>query len=108
MTGSDIWSSKLRRVHDPKMEPLTRLGDEVHRATGEEVPYFDPDDGGKVARVLFLFRHPGPTVRTTKFISRENCTYNPRDQSAKNFIEANDKASKRALSLYDANAAPLP
>jgi uracil-DNA glycosylase len=106
VTEPDIWASKLCRLHEPKIEPLTKFGKEIHQATGEEIPYFDPDDGGVEARALFLLRDPGPTVRTTKFISRDNYPYKERDQTAKNFTEANKEACLPRDHTVSWNAVP--
>jgi hypothetical protein len=76
----DIWARKreaLRR--DPKMKPLREFTDDLRARSGESVPNFDPDDGGIEAEVLFLFQDPGPTVKDTDFISRDNYPFNPRD-----------------------------
>lgn len=73
----------------PHVAPLTALVDEIRRKEGlnEDVPYFDPIDGGVNARVLFLLKAPGPGAVESGFVSHSNP-----DQSAKNFSELLEEA----------------
>lgn len=50
------------------------------RGLSNEVPYFDPCDGGIRAHALFLLEAPGPKARVSGFISRDNP-----DPTARNF-----------------------
>ncbi len=50
------------------------------RGLSNEIPYFDPCDGGINASVLFLLEAPGPRAVRSGFISRDNP-----DPSARNF-----------------------
>jgi len=75
--------SRRQRLAEPHMAPLTHLVDEMraeNRLVGE-IPYFDPEDGGVDARVLFLLEAPGPRAVTSGFISRNNP-----DPTARNFL----------------------
>ena len=76
----------LREKH---MLPLTRLVDQIRKECGkmDEVPYFDPLDGGIRAQCLFILEAPGPNAVKSGFISRNNP-----DESAKNFFEFNAEA----------------
>jgi uracil-DNA glycosylase len=67
---------------DPHVRPLTELI-LSWRARGLDVPNIDPDDGGVLARALFLLESPGPRAVGTGFISRDNP-----DPSARNMTAA--------------------
>ena len=58
----------------PHMRPLARLAASLRRDTGAYVPDADPLDGGVAARVLLLLETPGPAIRATGFVSRDNPT----------------------------------
>ena len=64
--------------------PLTRFVREIRRdrKIDQEIPFFDPCDGGVRARVLFLGEAPGPKAVSSGFISRNNP-----DETAKNSFE---------------------
>jgi uracil-DNA glycosylase len=75
---------------------LTEFVDKLRAKIDEEIPYFDPWDGGTEAEVLFLFETPGRQAKNSGFVSRNNP-----DQSANNFFEFNRKAHiprKRTIS----------
>ena len=70
----------MARLDAPHVKPLN---DYVRRLTtinqGVQYPFFDPDDGGVNARILFLFEKPGPMTDPTRpgrsgsgLISRDN------------------------------------
>src|SRR5450759_1526622 len=82
--------NRLRMLHRPHIAPLTQFVLDLRKQRGfsNEVPYFDPCDGGIRAHALFLLESPGPKARASGFISRDNP-----DPSARNF---------RAL-LHEAN-----
>jgi hypothetical protein len=99
--AGSIWESKRSRLQEPKMKPLTDLVERLRKEAGEKVPYFDPDDGGVDAEVLLLFQDPGPTVKESDFISRDNYPFDPDDHSAMRVIEASVEANldrKRTVS----------
>jgi uracil-DNA glycosylase len=54
----------------------------------DEIPYFDPADGGDAANCLFLLEAPGPKAVSSGFISRNNP-----DETAKNFFLLNEDAN---------------
>src|SRR5215213_5540461 len=91
----DIWVRKMKKLHrEPEMEPLVEFVEYLREHSGgKKVPNFDPDDGGVDAEVLFILSDPGPTVKDTDFISRDNYLFNPRDRTAKNVIRASDYAN---------------
>lgn len=63
----------------PHMAALTHFAADLRLRCRNEVPDFDPADGGTRARILFLFEKPGPMTSAAKagrvgsgFISRDN------------------------------------
>ncbi|GAA1907626.1 uracil-DNA glycosylase [Williamsia serinedens] len=65
---------KRARVRDRHVAPLNALVDDW-RGVHPAVPWFDPDDGGVLARVLILMESPAPrTMRVggTGFCSEDN------------------------------------
>ena len=56
------------------MRPLARFAARLRADTGAHVPDADPLDGGADALVLILLETPGPSIRTTGFVSRDNPT----------------------------------
>lgn len=56
------------------MRPLSALVAQIRadRGVTQDVPFFDPCDGGIQARILFLLEAPGPQARGTGFVSRDN------------------------------------
>jgi uracil-DNA glycosylase len=75
---------RRRDLQLPHVAPLTALVDHIRKRERlqEDVPYFDPRDGGVNARVLFLLKAPGPGAVESGFVSHNNP-----DPSAKNFLE---------------------
>jgi uracil-DNA glycosylase len=78
---------RMARVHalqSNHVAPLTAFVDaiRVSRDDPDDVPYFDPCDGGVTARVLFLLEAPGPKAKLSGFVSRNNP-----DETAKNMFE---------------------
>ena len=75
--------ARLAELERPHIAPLTRLVEEIRleQGLGEEVPFFDPRDGGTDAQALFLLEAPGPKARLTGFVSRDNP-----DPTASNFL----------------------
>ncbi len=104
----DIWARKHEKLHrEPKMKPLVEFVEYLReRSEGRKVPNFDPDDGGIEAEVLFVFQDPGPTVRDTDFISRDNYLFNPNDHTAMRVIEASDEADLHRERTVSWNAIP--
>jgi hypothetical protein len=59
--------------HAPHLRALRPYLDRLRREHGE-VPDPDPLDGGASARLLVLLETPGPRIRGTRFVSRDNPT----------------------------------
>jgi hypothetical protein len=78
--------SLLREWH---IAALTGLVNKAREESGKEKakPFFDPLDGGVVARCLFLLEAPGPRAVASGFVSRNNP-----DESARNFFGLNREA----------------
>lgn len=103
----DIWSRKREKLHrERKMQPLVKFTDNLRKDSGESVPNFDPDDGGVKAEVLFVFQDPGPTVKDSDFISRDNYPFNRRDYSARNVTETSDRVNLHRERTISWNAVP--
>ncbi|MGY1865272.1 uracil-DNA glycosylase [Nocardia gipuzkoensis] len=75
--------AKLARLDMPHIAPLTEFVNRIAKAEGHnqfgdipEVPYFDPDDGGTGARVLFLMHtaiaKADAGINSSGLISMEN------------------------------------
>lgn len=73
-----VREQRQRLLDQPHVQGLTQYVHELRaQEPKEEVPYFDPLDGGINARVLFLFEKPGPMTSGADrvgsgFISRNN------------------------------------
>ena len=79
-----------RRAHryTGTVGPLNRWVDELRRATGEQVPYFDPAAAGSGAHVLVLLQDPSAEAGTRSgFVSRHN-----NDPTARNAYLAAERA----------------
>jgi len=59
-------------LSQPHIAPLTAFARSLRERTGDEIPDFDPWDGGVDAQALFLFEKPGPQASSSGFISRDN------------------------------------
>jgi len=81
--------ARIQALRLPHIATLTRLVRTIRAARGspEDVPSFDPCDGGINARALFLLEAPGPKARFSGFISRNNP-----DETAKNLFELQREA----------------
>lgn len=69
--------------------PLIKFVDKLRSKynLGENIPHFDPLDGGINAEVLFLLEAPGPRAVKSGFVSRNND-----DPTARNFLALNHEA----------------
>jgi uracil-DNA glycosylase len=76
-----VRSRRLAMIEDDHIRPLTEFIRFIRREEKleEEVPYFDPLDGGVEARCLCILEAPGARAVASGFISRNNP-----DESAKN------------------------
>lgn len=84
-----IRQERFSAIHDKPVTALNIFVERMRRARGltDEIPYFDPADGGNAARCLFLLEAPGPKAVASGFISRNNP-----DETAKNFFLLNQDA----------------
>lgn len=69
--ASKIWLRKRDAIKSRRVKALNQLVEQL-RKTHRGVPWFDPCDGGKDARVLLLLESPGPEAEENAFVSREN------------------------------------
>jgi len=76
-------SQRIGQIHEPHVERLTKFVHEIRRdrALRNEVPFFDPADGGINAECLFVLEAPGPNAVKSGFVSSNNP-----DESAKNWL----------------------
>lgn len=58
----------------PHARALARYAARLRLDRAAHVPDIDPLDGGMTARVLLLLETPGPAIRRTGFVSRDNPT----------------------------------
>jgi uracil-DNA glycosylase len=59
---------------EPHLTALRALAQRIAEARDAEVPEPDPLDGGVEARLLLLLETPGPAIRGTGLVSRDNPT----------------------------------
>jgi len=80
---------RLEQINEPHVKLLTEFVKKLREKKGlkEEIPYFDPWDGGIKAKVLYLLEAPGSKAVYSGFISRNNP-----DESAKNTFELSQEA----------------
>lgn len=78
-----IREARLKMLDEAHIGPLTQFVYDLRRHKGltNEVPFFDPMDGGINAKVLFVLEAPGPKAVASGFISRNNP-----DETAKNMF----------------------
>jgi uracil-DNA glycosylase len=67
-------AARRRLVGSPHVLPLRHLVAQIAADTGASVPDPDPLDGGVMARLLLLLETPGPAIRGTGIVSRDNPT----------------------------------
>jgi len=81
--------SRMAMLDQPHVRALADFVHDIRRLRecGQEVPFFDPLDGGVHARCLFLLEAPGAKAVLSGFVSRDNP-----DESAKNFLLLNIEA----------------
>lgn len=63
---------RRQQLHLPHMKEIQSYLEELRSRHVGSVPNFDPLDGGKNARILFLLEKPGPKAFKSGFISRDN------------------------------------
>lgn len=99
-----VRAARVKMLNDKCVLPLTRFVDTIRKERGltNEVPYFDPLDGGINARCLFIHEAPGPkAIRISGFISRNNP-----DQTANNFFLLNEEVSLPRIETVSWNIVP--
>ena len=86
---AQIKADRIAGLEEPLIAPLTRYVELIRQETGlvNEIPFFDPLDGGISAKCFFLLEAPGPKAVASGFISRNNP-----DETAKNFFILNQLA----------------
>ena len=75
MRDAGVRERRKAMLHLPHVADLTKFAAQLRECGTGEVPDFDPLDGGRDARVLFLFEKPGPMTAEgtgSGFISRNN------------------------------------
>jgi hypothetical protein len=70
--------AELTKEH---IAPLAKFAESLRKCKMDEIPDFDPWDGGTRARALFLFEKPSSKAAASGFISRNND-----DQTAENIF----------------------
>ncbi len=69
-----VLAARRTRTDAPHLAPLRDLARRIAAEREAPVPDPDPLDGGVNARLLLLLETPGPTIRGTGFVSRDNPT----------------------------------
>jgi len=98
---------RAAEMFSPHGAPLTTWGIDLRRRLGPDaiVPWFDPQDGGCEARILWLLEAPGPKATRewggSGFIS---CNYN--DGTAENTWETREEAGVSRKLVVHWNAIP--
>lgn len=69
-----LLAARRRLMDSPHLGPLRHLVAQIAAETGAAVPDPDPLDGGVKARLLLLLETPGPAIRGTGIVSRDNPT----------------------------------
>lgn len=89
LRDENVMNERLSKKFENHVKELNTFVSYIRKKTNKDdnVPYFDPCDGGANAKCLFLFEAPGSKAVKTGFISRDNP-----DGTAKNFSELNDEA----------------
>ena len=95
----EILAAKLARLDEPHIAPLTALARRI-QAIHSGVPFFDPNNGGADASVLFLLEAPGP--KAMDFVSQEN-----NDQTAANMHRLMDASGLKPCDVVLWNVVPF-
>ena len=74
LSDPDEQRRRRERLRESHIAPLTDYVEHLRKTLGcnQEIPYFDPCDGGINAKLLFLLEAPGPKAISSGFISRDN------------------------------------
>ena len=86
---TNVKAARLEMLSQEHILPLTDFVNQIRAEKGltDEVPYFDPLDGGINARCLFVLEAPGGKTLQSCFLSRNNP-----DETARNFFQLNQEA----------------
>jgi uracil-DNA glycosylase len=89
LTDSSTREARVAALNLPHVAPLTAYVKRLRHAAvrANEIPDFDPLDGGVLAECLFLLEAPGGRAVGSGFVSRNNP-----DETAKNFFLLNLEA----------------
>lgn len=94
LADPDEVAGRRRLLAGPHLDPLRPYLAGL-RARHGEVPWPDPADGGAAARLLILLETPGPRIRRTGLVSRDN----PSETSANLFRALREAAIPRRDTL---------
>lgn len=85
----DERAARMSRLGEAHVRTLTTFVETIRAETGfgAKIPYFDPVDGGILAKCLFLLEAPGRRAVASGFVSRNNP-----DETARNFFLLNREA----------------
>ncbi len=103
---ASVAAAKRARIDERHVRPLNDMVRDINQSHGDNnaAPWFDPDDGGVNARVLFLLECPGPKSSAHKgsgLISADN-----NDQTAANFFLLREEAKLDRQSIVIWNIVP--
>ncbi|PFX01273.1 hypothetical protein CJ469_03385 [Nocardia farcinica] len=104
MADPDFRAEQFANRYEGPVAPINRLVDELVQESGEWMPYVAPVYGGTDARLLTLFRDPGPKTKAdvgSGMLSLQND-----DPSAERFLAFFDDAGIRVEDLVTWNAYP--
>ena len=95
--------ARLAKIYEPHILELTTFVEYLKELKGSafRIPYFDPLDGGVVARALFILEAPGSRAVASNFVSRDNP-----DQTAENFSKLLNEAGFRRTETLLWNIVP--
>jgi len=88
----------MKKRYQLRVRSLNKWVDLIRKKKGDQysIPYFDPNDGGVKASVLFLLEAPGRQARGSGFISRNN-----HDGTAANMLEFLSDFSRHQTVLWN-------
>ncbi|MGW5382275.1 uracil-DNA glycosylase [Nocardia sp. NPDC003963] len=104
MRDPEYRRTQYAQIYDSHIEPINRLVDRLREESGAWVPHVAPIYGGTGARVLAVFRDPGPTTQQDSgsgMLSLEND-----DPSAERHLGLVENSGLAATDLISWNAYP--
>lgn len=95
--------SRFMMIEQEHIFPLTQFVRQIRedQCLNEEVPFFDPMDGGINASTFFLLEAPGKKAVESGFISRNNP-----DETAKNFFHISEESGFNRKEMVIWNIVP--